>query len=399
MRHLLLACSIFFISSCTSEPKERINKNESSKAEDVFKNKFLIELTEKIMLPKYELFKEKVSKINILAKDYLDLAKNKKPINNKIIELKSMWQETMFLWQQIELYQFGPAVKSEYVLGGEGLRDLIYSWPMSYSCRVDQEILSFDSQKMNYFEGKVTTISGLDALEHLVYSNPEKNTCPSPLEINDKGLWDKVSKADLLIKRGQYMVELIGYLESVTVKILNKWKEGDSAFINNFKNLGKGKSIYATSNIAMDDFYAGIFYLDKKTKDEKLGKVLGKLNGCSGTDCYKSREFNISNSSLKAIELNVKSLKEIFEGPFYNLKELLGDVKASDLANIIIGKINYSLKLFASIKKTMPELLKNNPTEIDKLYNSIKEITNLLKYDLVVTLKLKIPEEGESDSD
>ena len=51
------------------------------------------------------------------------------------------WREAMVAWQVVEVMQLGPAGSSFAAVGGEDLRDEIYSWPTVNTCRIDQELV------------------------------------------------------------------------------------------------------------------------------------------------------------------------------------------------------------------------------------------------------------------
>ena len=50
------------------------------------------------------------------------------------------WRDANAVWQRLEVMQVGPAGTAGRRVGGEDLRDVIYSFPMSNPCRIDQEL-------------------------------------------------------------------------------------------------------------------------------------------------------------------------------------------------------------------------------------------------------------------
>ena len=52
---------------------------------------------------------------------------------------QAQYVQTMAAWQELEGLQIGPAASSLYAVGGQDLRDEIYSYPNVNRCRSDQE--------------------------------------------------------------------------------------------------------------------------------------------------------------------------------------------------------------------------------------------------------------------
>ena len=57
--------------------------------------------------------------------------------NKEIATIRDAWKTAILSWQKIELLQIGPAGISTVRIGGQDLRDQIYSFPLSLPCRVE----------------------------------------------------------------------------------------------------------------------------------------------------------------------------------------------------------------------------------------------------------------------
>jgi uncharacterized protein len=54
---------------------------------------------------------------------------------------RAAWATAIDVWQQAEVFQFGPAAPST-APGGQGLRDELYAWPLSSRCTVEQALVA-----------------------------------------------------------------------------------------------------------------------------------------------------------------------------------------------------------------------------------------------------------------
>ena len=55
-----------------------------------------------------------------------------------LLEAQQKWFDTMIQWQELEVMQVASLGSSLTAVGGQDVRDNIYSWPLSNPCRIDQ---------------------------------------------------------------------------------------------------------------------------------------------------------------------------------------------------------------------------------------------------------------------
>ena len=72
--------------------------------------------------------------------------------------------------------QLGPAGDSLKFVGGQDLRDEIYSWPLTNPCMVDQRTARGEYAEATFFDDVLVNSTGFDALETLLFSEPNTHT-------------------------------------------------------------------------------------------------------------------------------------------------------------------------------------------------------------------------------
>ncbi len=306
------------------------------------------------------------------------------------------WRDAMGAWQRCELMQVGPA-GTGVNKGGQGLRDEVYSWPTTNSCRIDQELVSQGYAAATFPEGALVNVYGLAALEYLLFQRSTENTCPPQVTIN-QGAWAALTASELAQRRGAYARVLAAHVAQNAQSLANAWKPG--AFLDAFVS---GTTPYASSAEAVDQLFAAIFYLELTSKDLKLARPLGLMAGCTSRACPELLESPWSKHAKENLLANLEAFKLVFNGgtesEAVGFDDMLDHVQASELKLQMLERIDHATSVVSGMTSPMNDLLTSDREALVTVHAAVKEVTDLLKNQMVTVLALEVPSEGAGDND
>ncbi|MBR56801.1 MAG: hypothetical protein CMH54_01955 [Myxococcales bacterium] len=336
---------------------------------------------------------------------YADLVHNgETDTAEALADLQSSWSSTMDTWQELELLQIGPAAAVSEFVGGEGLRDEIYSWPSVNTCRVDQEIVENVFADDIFFEQNLVNVYGLDALEYLLFYHESDNTCSSLVKINSDGLWAALNDTEKAQRRVDYAVVLTESIKEHADQLLLLWTEADTGFTKQLSEAGLDTSVYETSQLAMDELFAALFTLDTVVKDKKMAIPLGISDSCSGDICVDELESRWAHYSKENIIANLKGFQRAFLGGAppdgdWGFDDALVEAGAEALAQEIKEDVENALSVLEGMPDSFLEHLESADGQAQQAYEAVKKVTDHLKGDVPAVLKLEIPKEAAGDAD
>lgn len=314
------------------------------------------------------------------------------------------WTDAMLAWQTIEVYQVGPAGIMGSVAGGEDLRDQIYSWPLVNTCRVDQELVSMDYADEAEFESELINVRGLDAMEYLLFSDGDQNTCAPNSSINSSGDWAALDADTLNERRAQYTLTLARSVKAHADTLVSHWSADGSNFIAELTGAGDASETYESQQEALNAITDAMFYVEKETKDMKLAVPVGKTD-CDTDTCPEEAESQFARISAAQVLANLRAFQVAYLGnapgeedrPGFD--DLLVDVGAADvdmqMQSLIADAITRAEALDASLVKS----LEVDPQKVNDLYDACKALGDLLKTQFISVLDLELPQRAEGDND
>ena len=316
--------------------------------------------------------------------------------------LRTAWNAAMNDWQKAELMQVGPSGAAERRTGGMDYRDRIYSYPVTNSCRVDQELVRGAFNDSGWADGAQFNVRGLDAIEYLIFGMGTENSCPVVSGINRNGEWAALQSTpdEFQSRRSTYVriltESLVGDAEALTAA----WDNSEGAFGHAFVN---SSAPFTAEKDVLDQVFAGLFYTDKFIKDLKLGKPAGITDDCTNETCPDSVESKWSASSKSNLIANLEGLKMLFLGgddeAAYGFDDLLREQGATDLSDRLSDNINAAIEALARIDVSVEAQLVNNAEIVRAAHAAVRDITDDLKTQFVTVLNLSVPQEGAGDND
>jgi predicted lipoprotein len=324
------------------------------------------------------------------------------PTANEVAALESAqqaWQVAIDVWQQLEVMQFGPLLTE---------RDEFYSWPLNDSCKVDEEVVFALAADYDISTGVTPARRGLDAFEYLVFNSDTGVSCAPGNTTTALTAWDAKDDAEKRQDRCDYAVMVSDDLVTRAASLSQAYVSYDIA--------ADAGSLQLAANLVSD----GLFYIDKKTKDDKLVEQLPQTEVDTFTP--DDLEFVHASAAKEALYNNLKGALAIMDGTNGNggLGDYLIAAGQSALAEEMISELKIAIATSsnANITASFRDIMETSvpadiavcinavseaaTTDLEKmcgLDNDIKAFTDDLKGQFVLTLGFTTPSEAEGDND
>lgn len=350
-------------------------------------------VVDKALLPRFDVF---IDKANALVA--ATTAHAATPTDEATLTAaRTAWAEAMAAWQSLEILQLGPMAASGTRVGAEGLRDGIYSWPVSSACGVDQNVVDNEFDGAGWAAGQLVNVTGLAAIEATLFSDDDDNACPGSATINTDGSWNALSEAQVHARRAGLAkvlaADVVTRAEALKAKMVTYGEQ--------LKTAGDGSTLFATAQAGVDEVYAALFYIELKVKDRKLGAPAGLTLDCPASACPELLESPLSKTSKDHVLVNLHALKEVYEGvdgaPGFD--DFLAAADAQELSAEIVGEIDAAIAGVEAYAGTFEEHVVADPAKVAALYELVKTFADDFKADLASTLAVRVPAEGAGDND
>ena len=403
---LLSAISLATVISCSSsdfaktndyQSNQSLSSTTSTEADAEAKRKILNVLSANVIIPAYQNLYTSTLELQTALKN---LATNVSD-NTLLTTAQEKWKSNMSVYQQTELFQFGPAGSSSGTIGGQDYRNLIYSWPSTSQCGADTQLTNQNYANSSFLGGSLVNVKGLDILEYLLFDIDSTNACSDGHTINFDGTWNTIT-SELKQRRADYAVTLINDIVTKTKSLKEAWETDKGNYINTLVNAGSVNSPYSSLSAAMDDVFAGMYYLELEVKDDKLGKPAGII-GSNGID-KNSLEARYAYISKENIIANIKSFQQMYLGGdpnnhAYGFDDLLKEKSQTELSDSINQNLNETINAFEQFSGNLYQSFDSNIEGVKALYTQLKKVTDQIKNEFSTSLGLNIPQEGAGDND
>jgi predicted lipoprotein len=314
---------------------------------------------------------------------------------------RDAWKETVGLWQQAEVLRMGPASPATNP-GGQGVRDLIYSWPLVSRCLVEQTLVSEGFADADFKTDALINVRGLVAIEYNLFFEPAENACGPASGINTSGAWAAIAGAELDGRKRAYAAILAEDVRDRAAFLRDAWADGGS-YAELVAGIGDAGSPFTSEQKALNALSDGIFYVEREVKDLKIGRPLG-LYECTESSCPNTVESQYARVARDHVKNNLLGFERFFSGcdeaPEHGFAGLLRTVGAKDVADDMESALAAAL----AAADAMPNgdfvvALSEERASLEALHAAVKKLTDLLKTDFVSVLDLELPNIVEGDND
>ena len=376
------------------------SQGDATQASDQ-RRQLLRHLSDAVFLPGYQAFAQAARQLAEVNQRY-EQALGAAGADAERDAARQAWRAAMALWQRAELWQFGPAGGSESYVGGQGLRDQLYSWPTVSPCRIDQELIALaDRTDSPSFAGKLVNVYGLDALEYLLFNERAETACPAQLESHQQA-WQGLSASERQQLRAGYARAVSRKLSADAQALAEAWASTGGAFAVKLASAGQSGSPFSSAQAALDQIFAAMFYLDQMVKDRKLARPTGISGDCSAAVCPDLLESAWAAHSRQNLLANLRGLAGLIDGAgdaARGFAWLLRQFGAESLAAQLSREVAAAVSRAESLADPLRETLLADSQSVRALHAAVKTITDTLKSEFITVLNLRVPDEGAGDND
>lgn len=343
----------------------------------------------------YEMFEQYARTLASAIDDLVD-------DESKLAGAQQAFVTALLVFQRVEVFRVGPAARAMEP-GGQDLRDWIYAYPQNNRCQVDRNLVSQVYQ--SDFSSVLLNARGLAALEYLLFERGTKNVCSAGIDINAKGTWAALSQSQLNTRRDAYARVIVNDIVSRADQLVDAWDADEGNFIAQLSDAGDGSTVYPTQQSALNALSHALFYVERETKDYKLGWPLGMVAECISGSCPYASELPYSRLSGPSIAQNLYAFRLLFQGCGENFSgfgfdDWLRSVDPDgDLADRMLTNLTAADLAIKNIPRPIEDAFYDAPDEARQIHTALKGVTDLLKTEFVTVLNLELPMTAEGDND
>ncbi|MBC7533348.1 MAG: imelysin family protein [Oligoflexus sp.] len=326
------------------------------------------------------------------------------PTTESKIEAQNQWRQVMTLWQYFEVLQIGPVGEN-----AKTLKYSIYAWPDAANlCKVDEEALKA-SKSSTYKLPPNNNRKGLQAIEYLLFEDSLLSRCAAGTAVATE--WN----AQTIEVRNSTRC---AYLKPLTAEIVNQSNvlvsktgtEGD-----NF--IGRVLGNAAAEQDLIQAIYQALFFVDLEVKNQKISAPAGLgIAYCANSPlpCPEKAEFEFSDFSLKALDVNFTTFSDIIfgsatggrQGGLSALLRASGESAAAERSEATAAKIGALVESHDGLNlnglivaKAQENCDVSSTSWICVARSSIRSIFVDLKAEYAKILQVKAPEAAAGDND
>lgn len=330
-------------------------------------------------------------------KGAIDLWKSDAADMSKRAAAQETWRQAMATWQQLEVFQFGPAAVTKRP-GGQDLRDRIYSWPATRRCGVETALV-----RQHYTNPAILDslfyLRGLDALETLLFVEGTAHGCPAT-DTQFVNEWAALDATVVNQRRADYAAVLATTLVAEANALVAAWAPEAGNFLAQLQDPRGG--VFGSQQMALNAVSDATFYVERETKDMKLAFAMG-LNSCAS--CSDKFESPMAMTTKSNIRANLEGFSKLFRGCGINgdgagFEDLMWSRGLGATATAMTTQLEAAVAaLEALASPTLETAIAAERAQVDIVYNHVVNLARLMKSDFVTQLNLNIPMDLEGDND
>lgn len=311
-------------------------------------------------------------------------------------KVRSTYLQALLSWSRSELFRFGPAASAANdMAGGQGLRDLIYSWPFVSRCRVEEQTFGKDYQTYGFDNLVKVPINsrGLFAVEYLAFYEGTDNACSQFSVTNAGDAWANTSSEDLQVLKAQYLQAVSLDVHHRANLLFDAWDPEKGNYTQKLSEAEGYMSVQQALNIVAH----ALLYVEVEVKDYKVGHPAGLY-----ADAPVERpELSFALGATDLLAQNLRGFEDVFvgcDGEGLGFDDWLVEAGHGDLAADMIA----ALAGARSAVEEFPDLSQASQEELTELHAVIKVLTDLLKSEFFgqgSPLGLTLPTSVEGDTD
>ena len=327
------------------------------------------------------------------------------PSEETRVPVQMAWRETMAVVEQLEMMQIGPAAALDAMaMGAEDLRAQIYAWPLVNTCAIDQRVAGENPGDAETLADEPVNRRGLLAVEYLVFRDDPSNTCSPLSPLNSEGTWDALSAEELAQRRASVVAAAATDVARRASNLVERWDPAAGAFLTELTDPTRSGALYESAQEGLNAVSDALFYLDRQTKDGKVGEPAG-VTMCDANTCPESRESRWADASKEHGIANLRAFQRVYLGGAPDETEALGfddllrDMGAGTFADEMASHIADAIAAGMAIEGTLVGGLESDLEAVVAWHTAIRLVTTDLKTMFVAVLDLRVPSSAAGDND
>ncbi len=320
------------------------------------------------------------------------------PTEASLASAQAAFARAFSLTSAAELFQFGPYSSASTSAGkdgyqGKGFRELIYSWPLSSRCKVEEQIVVRTyAQSMSTVLVNARGMFGLDYL--LFYPGADTECLPNTVTGTT---WPTLSEEDIAVGKAEYAAALGADMVEQAQALRALWAADGGNFAPTLVDATGYPN--PSEQEAMKVIAWSLLYIERDVKDWKLG--LPTAHTASAP--VNVAEAAFSGLKIEAIRQNLLGFRGLYQGcgadgEGIGFDDWLTEAGHPELAQEIID----AYVAAQAAADAAPPIDEATPQQLEDLYQVVKRLTDLLKNDLFGAgspIGLTLPPGLEGDTD
>ena len=371
----------------------------------------LSNVVDEMVIPSYDRFSERVDELTGeegSLQQYCD-AIGTSSEQSQLEQAQNDWTDAMAEWQQSELWLIGAASENSF-----NLRNRINAFGEAnfVPCFVDQAVIERNNDASFSVGSRSANHVGLPALEYLLFNENLNHQCDSTLSISLD--WNGLPDEERKQQRCELAKAVAEDVDTTITLIRERW----SPEVGNDRLDFLNPQNTAASLQALSD---GLFYLDTRVQDTKIGVPAGIANSeCQSDEIDFSRvESPYSENSYENIENNLKGFLQLYlGGDGLGFDDIIIEAGQQAFHEELQQKIQAAIDYVESTENTLAAdldaidpantrctdslnasgVIEGIPSPYN-LYTLLRQINNDLSTRFLVITALDIPDRAQSDND
>jgi len=304
---LLLALGVV---SCSSDD----STNDGGSNDNFDREAMLVHWADNLIIPAYQNFAQQTNTLKNASYNF-----NAQPTQENLNTLREEWQDAYIAWQNVELYNFGPAIDLI-------LRANLNIYPTN-TTNIDNYI---ESGNYNLIDPNLNDEQGFPALDYLLFGIADSDT-----EILQ--LYDNDFNGE---KYRTYLGDVVDRADALANEVVNEWE-------NNYRNIFILNSSSSANSSINRLANAYLEYYERFYRNGKFGIPSGILS--NGTTAPGKVEAPFKNDISKVLALeSLTAMQDFFNGSsplsspnngpgFRSYLDFLDSMKGSENVSVLIN--------------------------------------------------------------
>jgi predicted lipoprotein len=359
----------------------------------------LSHLANQFLIPTYERFATQADGLAVAVDAYC-AALASPPVGDPVATrtaAQAAWRGAIDVWQLADAVLVDPGAMEV-----ASVANRIYSWPLVSTCAVDRDTAARFQAPASYdINARFDNARSLAAVEYLLFvGTGADHTCPTAPDG-----WSTVVFS-LPRARCELAAVIADDVATQARQLVSMWKPEGGNYVARLTEAGTAGSPLSAQE-AVNLVSDSLFYVDKMTKDMKLGEPAGiLLNSCptAGQPCLAEVEHLYAVYGKEALIANLKALRVAFtgtidgvDGPAFD--DFLNEVGATELSSRMVGKLDAAITAVEAIPGGLNDAIVSAPEPVRAAHTAVKSFTDDMKSQFLTVLGLDIPDDVAGDND